>query len=115
MMNDHIIAQLDSILQQRKNESADASYVASLYAKGTEKILKKVAEESAEVIMAAKDLDQVNNNQNQQHLIYEVTDLWFHSLVLLQHHNLAGQAVLEELARRFGMSGHVEKSQRTQA
>lgn len=107
-----ILNQLDQVLAARKSESAGTSYVASLYAKGNEKILKKVAEESAETIMAAKDCEQAAHSENQQHLVYEVADLWFHSMILLQHHNLDSQAVLDELERRFGLSGHTEKAQR---
>jgi phosphoribosyl-ATP pyrophosphohydrolase len=104
-MND-VLNQLDSILQQRKTETADSSYVASLYAKGLDKILKKVGEESVETIMAAKDGDN-------EHLVYEIADLWFHTLVLLAHKNLSSSQVLNELERRFGLSGLEEKAQRT--
>ena len=102
-----ILTQLDQLLESRKNESADSSYVASLYAKGLDQILKKLGEEAIETVMAAKDGDT-------EHLIYEVTDLWFHSLVLLAHQNLSSADVLKELERRFGLSGLVEKAQREQ-
>ncbi|UQB42064.1 phosphoribosyl-ATP diphosphatase [Thiomicrospira microaerophila] len=102
-----VLAQLDQIIQQRKTESADSSYVASLYAKGLDKILKKVGEESVETIMAAKDGDA-------EHLVYEIADLWFHTLVLLAHQNLSSSEVLNELERRFGLSGLEEKAQRTE-
>lgn len=102
-----LLNQLDQILQQRKNESADSSYVASLYAKGLDKILKKVGEEAVETVMAAKDGDK-------EHLIYEVADLWFHTLVLLAHQNLSSADVLQELERRFGLSGLEEKAQRAE-
>lgn len=107
-----ILNQLDGVLEARKKESADASYVASLYAKGTEKILKKVAEESVEVVMAAKDLDHKNSKQNQEHLVYEIADLWFHTMVLLSSQNLSSNDVTTELQRRFGLSGHEEKASR---
>jgi phosphoribosyl-ATP pyrophosphohydrolase len=100
-----IFEQLDAILEARKSESAETSYVASLYHKGLDKILKKVAEESAETLMAAKDGDKA-------HLIYEVTDLWFHSLILLHQQGASAQDVIGELERRFGTSGHVEKASR---
>lgn len=100
-----VLQQLDQILQARKQESADSSYVASLYAKGLDKILKKVGEEAIETVMAAKDGDQ-------EHLIYEVTDLWFHTLVLLAHQGLSSEHVLKELERRFGLSGLAEKASR---
>lgn len=102
-----ILTQLDQLLETRKSESADSSYVASLYAKGLDQILKKLGEEAIETVMAAKDGDR-------EHLIYEVTDLWFHSLVLLAHQNLSSADVLKELERRFGLSGLVEKAQREQ-
>lgn len=102
-----ILTQLDQLLEARKAESADSSYVASLYAKGLDQILKKLGEEAIETVMAAKDGDR-------DHLIYEVTDLWFHSLVLLAHQNLSSADVLKELERRFGLSGLVEKAQREQ-
>lgn len=102
-----ILQQLDALLEARKAESADSSYVASLYAKGLDKILKKVGEEAIETVMAAKDGDA-------EHLVYEITDLWFHTLVLLAHQNLSSADVLQELQRRFGLSGLVEKAQRSQ-
>lgn len=102
-----ILTQLDQLLEARKTESADSSYVASLYAKGLDQILKKLGEETIETVMAAKDGDN-------EHLIYEVTDLWFHSLVLLAHQNLSSADVLKELERRFGLSGLAEKAQREQ-
>ncbi|MBE0493051.1 MAG: phosphoribosyl-ATP diphosphatase [Thiomicrospira sp.] len=102
-----ILTQLDQLLEARKAESADSSYVASLYAKGLDQILKKLGEEAIETVMAAKDGDK-------DHLIYEVTDLWFHSLVLLAHQNLSSADVLKELQRRFGLSGLAEKAQREQ-
>lgn len=115
-MNDKtILEQLDAVLEARKSESADSSYVASLYAKGTEKILKKVQEESLEVAMAAKDHDYQQTDENKEHLIYEVTDLWFHSLVLLAHKEISSDAILKELQRRFGLSGHDEKASRSES
>lgn len=108
-MND-ILQQLDGILESRKSQSADESYVASLYAKGLDKILKKVGEEATETIMAAKD---VEHNGDKNHLVYEVADLWFHTLVLLAHQNLSSQDITQELQRRFGLSGHEEKANRS--
>lgn len=106
-----ILKQLDQVLEARKSQNADESYVASLYDKGLEKILKKVAEESAETIMAAKDLE---HNQDKDHLIYEVADLWFHTLVLLASQDLSSDDITSELKRRFGLSGHDEKANRSQ-
>lgn len=104
-MSKEILAQLAEVLEQRKTEPADSSYVASLYEKGLDAILKKIGEEATETVMAAKDgVDEK--------LVYEVADLWFHTLVLLAHQGLKPDDVLEELARRFGVSGHDEKSSR---
>lgn len=104
-MSKEILAQLAEVLEQRKTAPADSSYVASLYDKGLDSILKKIGEEATETVMAAKD--GVDDK-----LVYEVADLWFHTLVLLAHQGLKPDDVLEELARRFGVSGHEEKSSR---
>lgn len=105
-----ILQQLTKILEERK-QSADASssYVASLHAKGLSKILQKVGEESAETIIAAKDAEHSGDNRQ---VIYETADLWFHTLVMLSHLGEDADAVLNELARRFGMSGIEEKASR---
>ncbi len=100
-----ILNRVATTLEARKASTADSSYVASLYTKGLDSILKKIAEEAAETIMAAKDGDK-------QHIVYEVADLWFHTLILLAQQGLGPQDVLNELARREGMSGHVEKAAR---
>ncbi len=107
-----ILKQLDLILEARKGESPDSSYVASLYHKGLEKILKKVSEESSETIMAAKDLEHQNTQENKDHLVYEIADLWFHTMVLLASKNLSSTDITDELQRRFGLSGHDEKANR---
>jgi len=109
MNNSEILAQLTEILKQRKNAAPDSSYVASLYAKGLDAILKKVGEEAAETVMAAKD---VAHGGEKDKLIYEVADLWFHTMILLADQELSADDVLAELARRFGVSGHVEKASR---
>lgn len=109
MNNSEILAQLGEILQQRKGAEPDSSYVASLYSKGLDAILKKVGEEATETVMAAKD---VANEENKEKLVYEVADLWFHTMVLLAQQNLSADDVLKELARRFGVSGHDEKAAR---
>lgn len=106
-----ILKQLDEVLEARKSQNADDSYVASLYAKGIDKILKKVGEEATETIMAAKDAEHTGNKDN---LVYEVADLWFHTMILLSQQNLSSQDVTDELQRRFGLSGHVEKANRSQ-
>ena len=103
--NSDILAQLAAVLEQRKQAAADSSYVASLYEKGLDAILKKIGEEATETVMAAKDGDNGK-------LIYETADLWFHSLVLLAHNGLGPDDVLQELGRRFGISGHDEKASR---
>jgi phosphoribosyl-ATP pyrophosphohydrolase len=105
MNNSEILAQLTEILEQRKSAESDSSYVASLYNKGLDAILKKVGEEATETVMAAKDGDK-------DKLVYEVADLWFHTMILLADQNLSADDVLAELARRFGVSGHDEKAAR---
>ncbi len=109
MSNNEILVQLTEILEQRKGAAPDSSYVASLYHKGLDAILKKVGEEATETVMAAKD---VANGGDKDKLVYEVADLWFHTLVLLADQNLSADDVLKELARRFGVSGHDEKATR---
>jgi phosphoribosyl-ATP pyrophosphohydrolase len=99
------LARLSEVLEERKGASPEQSYVARLYAKGLDAILKKVGEEATETVMAAKDGDPAR-------LVSEVADLWFHSLVLLAHQGLGPDAVLAELDRRFGLSGLEEKARR---
>lgn len=105
MNNTEILTQLTKILEQRKGAAPDSSYVASLYDKGLDAILKKIGEEATETVMAAKDGDN-------DKIVYEVADLWFHTLVLLAERNLSADDVLNELARRFGVSGFDEKAAR---
>jgi phosphoribosyl-ATP pyrophosphohydrolase len=100
-----ILDRLAATLEARKTAAPDSSYVAKLYAKGTDAILKKIGEEATETVMAAKD-DQPEK------IIYEVADLWFHTLVLLAHKGLKPSDVLNELARREGLSGLTEKANR---
>jgi phosphoribosyl-ATP pyrophosphohydrolase len=100
-----ILLELGRVLESRKADNPDTSYVASLYAKGLDAILKKVGEEATETVIAAKGGDPAQ-------LIHETADLWFHTLVMLAHRGLGAQPVLDELARRFGVSGHDEKSAR---
>ncbi|MBD2857961.1 phosphoribosyl-ATP diphosphatase [Spongiibacter sp. KMU-158] len=109
-MAQSILEQLDQVLAERKGADADSSYVASLYHKGLNKILEKVGEEAIETVLAAKDAEQSGDNSK---LIYETADLWFHSLVMLAERGENHQAVLNELARRFGLSGLEEKASRT--
>ncbi len=100
------LTEVAKILEERKSAEAGSSYVASLYDKGLDAILKKVGEEATEVVMAAKD-------GKSDKIVYEVADLWFHTLVLLAQQNLHPDDVLNELERRFGISGLVEKASRT--
>ncbi len=109
-----VLAYLGHLMQERKNAEADNSYVASLYKKGINKILEKVGEESVESIIAAKDYAVLASLENKHDLIYEVADLWFHSIVMLGYFDLDPQVVLDELARRQGLSGLVEKANRNQ-
>ena len=103
-MND-ILTRLTEVLQQRKTANPDTSYVAKLYQKGVNSIAKKIGEEASETIIAAKDGDR---NQ----IIYETADLWFHTLVLLTHCDIEPDEVLQELARREGISGIDERASR---
>lgn len=101
-----ILNKLVTVLEARKGADPDSSYVAGLYAKGLDAILKKVGEEATETVIAAKE-------GNAEQLIYETADLWFHTLVMLVDQGLHPDQVLEELARRFGTSGLDEKAQRS--
>ncbi len=114
-MND-ILAALSETLEARKNAEPESSYVASLHQQGLNKILEKVGEEATEVVLAAKDANSTsgaNDEQGRDALVGEVADLWFHSLVLLSHLELGADDVLQCLARRFGISGHIEKAARS--
>jgi phosphoribosyl-ATP pyrophosphohydrolase len=106
-MND-ILQQLAEILEARKGADPDSSYVAGLYSQGLDAILKKIGEEATETVMAAKDGDA-------EQIVYETADLWFHTLVLLAQQGLGPEAVLDELARRFGISGIEEKANRSKS
>ena len=105
MSNQTVLSQLHETLVQRLNADADSSYVASLNKKGLDEILKKIGEEATETVIAAKggEADKI---------VYEVADLWFHTLVLLAHQGLNPTMVTDELARRMGTSGLEEKASR---
>ena len=105
-----VLDELTQILAQRKAGDPEASYVASLHAKGLNKILEKVGEEATEVILAAKDAQ--DNASGKEEVVKETADLWFHTMVMLSELNLAPQQVLDELAKRLGISGHDEKASR---
>lgn len=105
-----VLTKLGEVLEQRKAASPDSSYVSSLHAKGLNKILEKMGEEATETILAAKDAQVSGDNSD---VIYETADLWFHSLVALSHLGETPQSVIDELARRFDLSGLEEKASRT--
>ncbi len=107
-MSDDILLRLMTVLASRKDANPESSYVAGLYHKGLDSILKKIGEESAETIIAAKSGDK-------QQIVYETADLWFHCMVMLAQQNLDARLVLEELERRFGVSGIDEKAAREQS
>lgn len=100
-----ILDRLGELLEERKSADPQSSYVAKLYAKGLDSILKKVGEEAAETIIAAK-------GGKKEEIVYETADLWFHTLVMLAQAGLKPQDVLNELARREGLSGITEKENR---
>jgi phosphoribosyl-ATP pyrophosphohydrolase len=104
-MSENILSELAAILETRKQADPGSSYVARLYAQGLDAILKKVGEEAAETLLAAK-------NGDPEPLVRETADLWFHTLVMLAHQGLGPDAVLDELQRRFGASGLTEKAAR---
>lgn len=108
-MNNDILSALARVLDERKQAAPESSYVASLHHKGLNKILEKIGEECTETLIAAKDADHSGNHDD---LVYETADLWFHTLVMLSHFNVHPDAVLNELARRFNVSGHAEKAAR---
>ena len=105
MTDSKILRRLSATIDARKGGDAFSSYVASLFGKGHDAILKKVAEEAAETLLAAKDGDKL-------HIVRETADLWFHCLVLLAWHGLTSDDVLSELRRREGISGVDEKAAR---
>ena len=100
-----VLARVADAIAARRDADPGSSYVAALFAKGEDAILKKIGEEATETVMAAKDGDKIR-------ICAEVADLWFHCLVLLARHGLRPEDVLAELARREGTSGHAEKASR---
>ncbi len=104
-MTDNVLTELAQTLESRKNADPDSSYVASLYDKGLDEILKKIGEEATEVVIAAKSGEKTA-------IIHETADLWFHTLVMLAQQGLSPDDILSELGRRFGLSGLEEKASR---
>lgn len=102
-----VLDRLSELMEQRKSADPASSYVARLYAKGLDSILKKIGEEATETVIAAK-------GGNADEIVYETADLWFHTLVMLSHVGLSAQDVLNELARREGLSGIAEKASRSE-
>lgn len=104
-MKQDILQRLTETLAARKQASPESSYVAKLFSKGEDAILKKIGEEATEVLLASKGGDKT-------HLVYETADLWFHCMVLLAQHGVSAADVLNELTRREGLSGVAEKVSR---
>ena len=100
-----VLDRIAQVLEERKGADPQSSYVAGLYAKGLDAILKKIGEEATETVLAAKE-------GGADRIVYEITDLWFHTLVLLARQGLHPDDVLSELERRFGVSGIEEKAAR---
>ena len=98
MSSNDTLARLAQVIDSRRGGDPDKSYVARLFSKGGDAILKKVGEEATETVMAGKEGDR-------QKIVYEVADLWFHSMLLLAHFGLKPADVLAELERREGLSG----------
>ena len=107
-----ILTELSAILEQRKQADSGESYVASLHARGLNKILEKVGEEAVETMLAAKDCAADSSAERRLEVIKETADLWFHSMVLLVYRDQDPAWVLAELERRFGVSGLDEKASR---
>jgi len=100
-----VLARLGRTLEARRGADPASSYAASLFGRGTDTMLRKIGEETVELILAAK-------SENDEHVVAETADLWFHTLVLLSYRGLGPDDILNELARREGVSGHTEKAAR---
>ena len=103
--DDDVLSRIAATIEARRGADPTSSYVAALFAKGDDAMLKKIGEEATETVMAAKDGDKIR-------IAAEIADLWFHCLVVLARHGLGPADVLAELARREGVSGHREKASR---
>lgn len=108
-----VLARVAEVIDSRKGGDPDKSYVARLFHKGTDTILKKVGEEATEAVIAVKDLTAQDTAERRQAVVGEFADLWFHSMVALSHVGLGPQDVVAELARREGLSGLEEFAQRS--
>ncbi|CDZ16326.1 Phosphoribosyl-ATP pyrophosphatase [Candidatus Johnevansia muelleri] len=110
----NILKKLYFILEERRYAAPEISYVGNLHCKGINKILEKIGEETTELIIAAKDIsiNKKEENKTKVEIIKETADLWFHSLVMLSHFYISHQEVLDELAKRLGISGLEEKASR---
>lgn len=111
-MND-VLSRVADVIHSRRQASPETSYVAKLLHKGTDTILKKVGEEAAEMLLAAKDMAHTPTDEHRKALIGECADLWFHSLVALENVHVRPEEVLAELARREGLSGLEEFARRS--
>lgn len=107
-----VLQRLAEVIESRKGGDPDKSYVARLFHKGTDAVLKKIGEEACETVMAAKDLAHQPSDQTRQALVGEMADLWFHSMVAMAHLGLSPRDVVAELARREGLSGLEEFASR---
>ena len=107
MTMQNVFEQLSATIEARKTASPDSSYVAKLFHKGADSVLKKIGEEATEVVIAAKD-------ENREQIVYESADLLFHLMVMLARYDLTLADVATELARREGLSGLVEKASRSE-
>lgn len=110
-----VLARVAEVIESRKGGNPDTSYVARLFHKGTDTILKKVGEEAVEAVMAGKDLAAMASAEHRKAAVGEFADLWFHSMVALSHLGLSPADVVNELARREGLSGLEEFASRTAA
>ena len=100
-----VLNKLAAVLEARKGADPQSSYVAGLYAKGLDAVLKKIGEEATETVLAAKSGER-------EKIVHETADLWFHTLVMLAQTGLKPDDILSELDRRFGVSGLDEKASR---
>jgi phosphoribosyl-ATP pyrophosphohydrolase len=107
-MDESVLQRLEREIAARKGADPAASYVASLFARGQDAILKKVGEEATEAVIASK-------GGSVESVVHETADLWFHCLVMLSWHGVSARDVLRELERREGVSGHAEKAGRAGA